>query len=147
MTAERGAAASPSLITALGLRIVERAADRLVMEMPYSAAAVQPLGLFHAGAILSLADTAATSLLRFALAERDGVDPDALDPATFPLGIQVSGNILRARRDCTLRAESVPLHVGRSTAVIETKVRDEGGAVVAAVTTTHFLPGGLSAGG
>ncbi len=143
MTEPNGGASPPdNLLTTLGLRVVERSAGRCVIEMPYSAAATQPLGLFHAGAILALADSAATNLLRSALAERDGLDPDALDPARFPLGIQVSGNVMRARRDTTLRAESVPLHVGRTTAVVETKVRDEAGALVAAVTTTHYLPGG-----
>ena len=74
------------------------------------------------------------------------VDPDSLDAASFPLGIQLSGNIIRARRDTTLRAESIALHVGRQTAVVETKVRDDEGKLVAAVTTTHFLPGGRAAG-
>ena len=137
----------PSMLSALVMRLIERSPERCVMEMPYTAAAQQPLGLFHAGAILALADTTATQLLRMAVADRAGVDADTLDPGTFPLGIQISGNIIRARRDCALRAESVPLHVGRSTAVVETKVRDEDGALIAAVTTTHVLPGGRPTGG
>ena len=124
----------PGLYRTLGIEIVERSPARVVATMPFSDAAQQPTGVFHAGAILGLADTAA-SMLCAAIAM-----PEGFDPTKFPLAVQISINLVRNTNRGSLRAEATPKHVGRSLIVVETTVTTDEGKLCATVTSTHFRP-------
>ncbi len=78
-----------NIIAAMRMRMVEVSDERLVMEMPMGPAVRQGTGVFAAGALMQLADVAATSAY-FHWARRRGEDD-----APFPLSIQISTNLLR----------------------------------------------------
>lgn len=96
----------------------------------------QLTGLFHAGAILSLADTVATSAAISALSAEGN-----LNIASFPLAIQISANLIGNAREGKLLAEAQIIHAGRSTIVVETRVSDALGKPIALTTTTMLVPG------
>lgn len=86
-------------------------------------------GLLHGGAIMALADSAGAALA-FA-----NLPPEATGTAT----IESKTNFLGAVRDGTVTARAVPLHVGRSTIVVETEVRREDGRLIAKTTQTQSV--------
>lgn len=126
-----------TMLELVGLRFVEVNERHALLEMPFRSDLAQFTGVFHAGALLTLADTAATAACLHA------IDPTGADgSAPFPLAVQVSANLIRNTGAGIVTAESVLLHRGRTTMVAETKVRDDQGRVLVAVTSTHMvLPG------
>ena len=123
-------------VEARGTSFVEVSAERAVAELAFRPDLAQLTGLFHGGVILSLADETATAC---SVAH---VMPDGTwDPAKFPLTIQLSANLIRNTNTGKLIAEAVPLHRGRTTMIMQTTVRDEGGRVLAVVTATLLVPG------
>jgi len=123
-----------NVILALGLRPLEETAERVVMEMPYGPNVRQGTGVFAAGAIIQLADVAATMACFKAMESM--YEPGQ---APFPVSIQISSNLIRNATSGTLRTETRLVHKGRTTMVAESKVTDEGGRLIALVTSTHFV--------
>ena len=123
-----------NFLSTLGIRVIEATSERAVVEMPFRPALQQLTGVFHAGAILSLADTAAT------YGSMRVVDPDGnVTAARFPLAVQVSANLVRNVGEGTTTAESRPVHRGRTMIVMETKVHDAADRLLATVTSTHLV--------
>ena len=109
-----------TLLTTLGIEIVEATKERVVATMPVGPKVHQPFGLLHGGASVALAET---------------VDSTAawmnVDQATqVPVGIEINANHLRAKRDGVVTATATPVHVGRSTQVWEVRITDEEGRAV-----------------
>jgi 1,4-dihydroxy-2-naphthoyl-CoA hydrolase len=124
-----------TMIAAHGTRFVEVSADRAVLELDFKPELAQMTGVFHAGAIISLADEACTALASVrAMA-------GGWDPARFPLTVQLSANLIRNIDRGTLTAEALPIHQGRSTVVVQSTVKDERGRLLATVTATQIVPG------
>ena len=123
------------LFSTLGMELVEQSPERVVATMPFDERVSQLTGQFHGGAIVALADTAATMLcLEVAFPASDWEAP------SFPTTMQLSVNMVRNANTGELRAESVPLHTGRSTIVVQTTVTLDTGRLAAIVTSTHFRP-------
>jgi 1,4-dihydroxy-2-naphthoyl-CoA hydrolase len=120
-----------NIIAAMRMRMVSAASDCVVMSMPIGPAVRQGTGVFAAGALMQLADVAATSLYLEAL-RADGVEN-----APFPLSIQISVNLLRNTNEGGVISESRFIHRGRSMVVVESKVHDEAGRLLCTVTSTH----------
>jgi uncharacterized protein (TIGR00369 family) len=125
----------PNLLNTLGVRRVEATPQRAVSELDFKPELQQLTGLFHAGAILALADSTAT------LACMRVVDPegDDLPAGKFPLAVQISANLLRNTGEGTIRATATPVHRGRTMIVVNTVVEDGGGRMLAQVTSTHLV--------
>ena len=123
-----------NLLTTLGARRVSATAELAVVEMDFRPEVQQLTGLFHAGAILALADSAAT-LLGMHIVDPSGSPP----PGRFPLAVQVSANLLRNTGEGTITAEARPAHRGRTMIVVNTDVRDAAGRLLAQVTSTHLV--------
>ena len=121
-----------TLIAHLRIRLVEVSAKRAVAELPVHPRVCLRGGLVHTGAMLSLADTAATFA---AMAAKGG----GFDPARFPAAIGLSSQIVGNVQAGVLRAESVVTHPGRTLVVVETRVTSDSGRLLALVTTTHFI--------
>lgn len=122
-----------------GVRIIEVADDHLIAEMPFRPALQQLTGLFHTGALLTLADGTATMLCMHA------VDPTGeATGGNFPLAIQLSANMIRNGNKGPVRAEARFAHRGRTTMVVETSVRDPEGRLMVLVTTTHIVLSGTT---
>ena len=121
-----------TMLELVGFSIVSASKELVVAAIPYRDDLRQVTGLFHAGLILTLADSAATALANLHL------QPSVaeFDPARFPLTVQLSANFIRNRPTSRLVAEAVPVHAGRRTIVVRTDVRDAEGRLFATVTNT-----------
>jgi uncharacterized protein (TIGR00369 family) len=136
-----GAVASSNLMETLGYRLLEADAEHVISELPFDARVAQLTGLFHTGALLSLADTTATHLCMQNVYPGGQID----DPARFPLAIHLSANLVRNTNQGSARAEARLRHRGRTMLVAETSVRDDQGRTLAIVTSTHLVLGGSTA--
>src|SRR5215475_13790197 len=125
-----------TFIELIGLQILEVTSERAVAEMPFTPQLQQLTGVFHAGALLTLADTTATFACMY---WSSGTIDGSAEP--FPLTIQLSTNLIRNTNQGTVRAEATPAHRGRATMVVETRVSDAAGRLLMIVTTTHLLVG------
>jgi 1,4-dihydroxy-2-naphthoyl-CoA hydrolase len=95
----------------------------------------QLTGLFHAGAIMALADTTATAAAMWEV-NADG----EFRPELFPLSIQVSTNLIRNTDRGALIAEAELAHRGRSTIVADVRVLDDQSRLIAKATVTLLVP-------
>lgn len=126
-----------TMLDTIGLRLVELNEEHAVAEMAFKPGLDQLTGLFHTGALLTLADSAATSACLYA------TDPEGtMDPARFPLAIQLSANLIRNTTGGTVTAEARLVHRGRTTMVAETAVRDAEGRLLLLLTSTHLILAG-----
>lgn len=123
-----------TMIAAHGSRFVQVSSERAVVELRFKPELTQMTGLFHAGAIISLADEACT-----AVASAHAMAGGNWDPAKFPLTVQLSANLIRNTGRGTLIAEALPIHKGRTTVVVQSTVKDEQGRLLATVTATQLV--------
>jgi uncharacterized protein (TIGR00369 family) len=121
-------------MSTLGIRLVEATPERTVAELDFRPEVQQPTGIFHAGALLGLADTAATNCC-IQVINSGGTRTDA----PFPLAVQVSASLVRNVNAGTVRAIARPLHRGRTMIVIQTEVSDAAGRTLTLVTSTHLV--------
>ena len=124
-----------TFIELLGIRLLEVNQAQAVSEMTFAHNLQQLTGVFHAGALITLADTTATFA---ALYWANGT----LDTDRFPFTIQLSTNLLRNTNRGTIRAIATPIHRGRTTMVVDTRVSDAEERLLLVVTTTHVFIGG-----
>jgi uncharacterized protein (TIGR00369 family) len=124
-----------TMIGSHGTRFVSAGQGRAVAELDFKPSLSQLTGRFHAGAIVALADEAATAAAMWEI-NPTGV----LRPELFPLTLQLSVNLIRNTSTGTLRAEAEVVHRGRTTMVIEVKVRDDQGKLVASLVATQLAP-------
>ena len=64
----------------------------------------------------------------------------AFKPELFPLTIQLSVNLVGNAGQGTLTAEAEIIHRGRTTLVVEVKVRDQQGKLIATLVATQLAP-------
>lgn len=110
-----------------GIRMLSASKERVVAEVSVGDAHMTAADVVHGGVIMTLADCAAAygAVLNM---------PDDCTTAT----IESKTNFLRRGRGATVRAEAVPIHVGRTLSVWRTQVfRGDGGAI-AEVTQTQI---------
>ena len=120
---------------AIGCRITEASKKKVVVELPFRDDLRQVTGLFNAGAILTLADTATTVLANL----NTQASLDEFDPARFPLSVQLSANFVRNGNTGKIIAEATPVHLGRRMQVVQATVCDEKGHLFATVTNTLMI--------
>ena len=109
-----------TLLTTLGIEIVEASRERVVGRMPVGPKVHQPFGLLHGGASVALAETVASTA---GLMQVDRAKETVV-------GLEINANHLRGKRDGTLTAIATPLHVGRKTHVFDVRITDEQGKLV-----------------
>ena len=85
-------------------------------------------GILHGGVLMALADSAGAVCAFFNM-------PAGSSTAT----IESKTNFLGAVRSGEVRARSRPLHIGKTTVVVETDVLDETGRLVARTTQTQAV--------
>jgi uncharacterized protein (TIGR00369 family) len=118
------AAAKGTLMERLGMEWLEIGADRIVARIPVEGN-VQVYGQLHGGATAALIESVGS----IGTAVVTGLEKRVV-------GIQLSVNHLRAVRDGYVTATGVPIRVGRTVAVWDVRVEDDGGKPVAAGTLT-----------
>ena len=123
-----------NIILALGLRPLEESEERVVMAMPYGPNVRQGTGVFASGALIQLADVAATMACFHAMdSARTRTD------LPFPLAVQISANLMRNTDHGKAIAEAKVVHKGRTMMVVASSVRDEEGRLLAIVNSTHIV--------
>lgn len=117
------------LCATLGARADKYTAEEVALSLDWAPALCTTNGILHGGVLMALADSAggACALLN--------LPTDATGTAT----IESKTNFLGAVRSGTVTAISTPLHVGGTTIVVETSVRDGSGRLVAKVTQTQVV--------
>jgi 1,4-dihydroxy-2-naphthoyl-CoA hydrolase len=120
MMALFGERQAETLLSTLGIEIVEASRERVVGRMPVGPKVHQPFGLLHGGASVALAETVASTAGWMQVdQEKERV-----------VGLEINANHLRAKRDGVLTAIATPVHIGRRTHVWEVRITDEEGKAV-----------------
>lgn len=117
----------------LGLVLDEASADRVVARLRWAPHLCTAGGIMHGGALMSLADTAGALVAFLGL-------PEGATTAT----ITSTSQMFRPVTDGTVRAVATPLHRGRTTATVQSDVRDSAGRLVAQVTQVQAIRGNRS---
>jgi 1,4-dihydroxy-2-naphthoyl-CoA hydrolase len=111
-----------------GIRIVAGDKDKLVGELDADERHVNAHGIVHGGAYMAFADELG--------GQTAGLN---LPPGASTTTIESKTNFFRASPPGRLRAESVPLHVGRRTIVVQTAIYTPDGKRAALVTQTQLV--------
>ena len=116
----------------LGLEAAEATAAEVRVRMAWLAERCTAQGILHGGALMSLADATGATLAVLNLPE-----------GAWTSTIESKTNFFRAVREGYVEATARPLHVGRTTIVVQTDLRDAEGRRVAQTTQTQavLLPG------
>jgi len=109
-----------TLLSTLGIDIVEATKERVVARMPVGPKVHQPFGLLHGGASVALAETVASA--------GGWMNVDRARESV--VGIEINANHLRGIRDGVVTAVATPVHIGRKTQVWEIRITDEQGKAV-----------------
>ena len=117
----------------LGIEPVEIDEEHVVMRMPFAPEISQATGLFSAGALVQLADVAATWLSLVHL-RASGAPPGA-----FPFAVQLSANLVGNTDHGDARAEARISSARRSMIVTQTQVTDDEGRTLLLLTATHLI--------
>jgi len=117
---------------AAGVRIVRASADEVLGELDWAAERTTAGGALHGGAIMTLADSVGAVCAFLNLPEGAASTSTTSSSTAFVRGV----------RSGTATATARPLHVGRSTIVVVTEVRDESSRVVAQVTQSQAVLSG-----
>jgi 1,4-dihydroxy-2-naphthoyl-CoA hydrolase len=123
------AIAQPTFSKFLGIRLIEITPERVRAELAVREDFKNRGGVMHGGALMAFADslggTAANANLR------EGQRTTTIESKTnFFAGIPI-GDVAHA--------ECVPLHVGRSTIVLQTRITRNDGKLAAVVTQTQMV--------
>lgn len=112
----------------LGIKVVDARPDEVRLRLEWSERLCTAQGVLHGGAMMSLADTAG------AMCAFLNLPPDAGTST-----IESKTNFFRAVRDGHVDAVARPLHIGRSTIVVQTDLHDASGRRVAITTQTQAV--------
>ena len=113
----------------LGLELLAAAPDQVRARLAWAERLCTAGAILHGGALMSLADAAGAYCAFLNLPDGAG------GTAT----IESKTNFFRAVREGHVEATSRPLHVGRTTIVVETDLHDAAGKHVARVTQTQAV--------
>ncbi len=113
---------------ALGVRLVSLSKRKVVAEMHVKRLHINRTGRVNGGALMAFADVmgAAGTVANLPPGHRTGT-------------LESKTNFFRAGKGPVLKAESVPLHIGRTTMVWQTTIRNPDGSPVAVVTQTQIV--------
>ncbi|MFL0181308.1 MULTISPECIES: PaaI family thioesterase [unclassified Mycobacterium] len=113
---------------ALEIEIAELSPQEVRATMAWAPERCTTGGMLHGGALMAFADTAGAVCAVVNL-------PQGASTST----IESKTNFFRAVRDGAVTATSIPLHVGRTTIVVQTDLSDDNGKLVARVTQTQAV--------
>jgi len=103
-----------TMVENLGIAVTQRGDDCLCATMPVDHRTVQPMGILHGGASVSLAETVGS------LAANMAVDDDH-----YCVGLDINANHMRSVKDGLVYATAKPFHIGKSTHVWDIQIVDK----------------------
>jgi 1,4-dihydroxy-2-naphthoyl-CoA hydrolase len=110
-----------TMVSSLGIEIVQVGEDFLRGTMPVDARTRQPFGLLHGGASVALAETLGSLAAWLCLD----------DPANqLAVGLEINANHVRGIRSGVVTGTARAEHLGRSTQVWSIRIEDEAGRLV-----------------
>lgn len=112
----------------LGLEPVDGDAETVRLRMPLRKEVSQPAGMFSAPALFGLADIAGSFLAM-----------EQVEEGRFPLAVQSSINVVSNTKQGYAHAIARIVKSGRTLIVTQTDVTDDGGALLASITTTYVV--------
>ena len=117
------------LATTLGIRLVESEPGSVRATLAHRPELCTTGGMLHGGAIMALADSTGGACAFLNL-------PDGVGGTST---IESKTNFLGAVRGGVVHATAAPLHVGSTTIVVETEVRDDDNRLVMKTTQTQIV--------
>lgn len=111
-----------------GIRVASASRDEVVATMPWRAELCTSAGVIHGGALMALADSTGAICAFLNL-------PSDAHTST----IESKTNFFRPVTKGAVLATATPIHVGRTTIVVQTDLRDDAGKRVALVTQTQAV--------
>jgi 1,4-dihydroxy-2-naphthoyl-CoA hydrolase len=118
-----------TLITHLGIEIVEIGDDFLKARMPVDKRTRQPMGILHGGASVVLAETLGSGASNLVL-NRD---------EWYAVGLEINANHVRSVAGGYVIGTARPLHLGKTTQVWEMQIHDEEGNLVCVSRMTNMV--------
>ena len=113
----------------LGIKLISVAPERLEAELAVRDEFTNYNGVMHGGALMAYADSLGGTISRASL--KPGQRTTTIESKTnFFAGIPI-GEVARA--------ESIPLHRGRSTIVVQTRITRNDGRLAAIITQTQMV--------
>jgi 1,4-dihydroxy-2-naphthoyl-CoA hydrolase len=112
----------------LGIRFVEASPERVVAELTVRDELRTVGGALHGGALMALADTVGATATFI-----------NLPPGASTTTLESKTNFFAAGREGVVRAETTPLHRGRSTMVWQTRVTDQSGRLLSLTIQTQMV--------
>jgi 1,4-dihydroxy-2-naphthoyl-CoA hydrolase len=112
----------------LGITVTEAGPDRVIAELAWAPHLCTTGEIMHGGALMTLADTAGALVAFLGL-------PTGATTATITSTTQ----LFRPVTGGTVRAVSIPLHRGRTTATVQTSLHDSDGKLVAQTTQIQAI--------
>ena len=112
----------------LGIELAEADRNEVRARLAWAEHLCTSGGVLHGGVVMALADTAGALCAFLNLPE-----------GTLTSTIESKTNFFRGVREGTVEAVARPLHVGRSTIVVQTDLYDAAGKRVAQVTQTQAV--------
>ena len=112
----------------LGVELTAATAEEVTGRLAWREDLCTTAGLLHGGVMMAFADTVGALCAFLNL-------PDGATTAT----IESKTNFFRGIREGAVHATTTPLHVGRTTIVVQTDLRDDRGKPVAQVTQTQAV--------
>ena len=122
-----------------GIEVIESSAERVVGRVAWSDDGCTTGGILHGGLLMTLADTvgAVCAFLNLPQGGVPGVGGSMVAAGTAT--IESKTNFCRPVSSGSATATSVPVHVGRTTILLETRIEDDQGRLVALTTQTQAV--------
>ena len=120
--------AAMSFAAGAGVELISASPDEVVGRMRWAPERCTTLGVLHGAALMTLADSLGAVCAFLNLPE--GARTSTIESKT---------NFFRGVREGHVDSVSRPLHVGRTTIVVQTDIRDGAGKRVAQVTQTQAV--------
>ena len=116
------------LVKHLGMKFVEVGKERVVATLEVKPELLTTTGTVHGGTLMAFADTIGAA----------GTVAN-LQPGQSTATLESKTNFFAAGRSGTVRAETTPLHKGRSTMVWQTRITDESGKLLSLTIQTQAV--------
>jgi uncharacterized protein (TIGR00369 family) len=112
----------------LGISLTKAGPDLVTGELAWAPEKCTTAGLLHGGALMSFADTLGAVCAFLNLPEGAGTST-----------IESKTNFFRGVKEGVVTGQSTPIHVGRTTIVVQTELRNAAGKLVGLTTQTQAV--------